>query len=259
MFFKLQEIKMNSNLHSVEIDPLATFDYPQYSNYPQQPYPSQYQNTYNYDLKIQYPINCNKEDIHTKDIIDVKENSNVKENVDQNKQTKVKKETKGRERKSFLSEKIADSDFPFYGCAVCNISFKLLSELDKHITTHKDRITSYGLRLKNQLKRKKMRKEQKKLKKLKKSLKKMQNGTEIDIKPEDGYIGNTKTVDYKQNEVENKLDSKLTEVKENSTKDEPQKDNNLEKMFKCFACQKQFTLSYYLKLHVRSHTGKLEY
>lgn len=31
---------------------------------------------------------------------------------------------------------------------------------------------------------------------------------------------------------------------------------NLQKIYKCFACQKQFTLSYYLKLHVRSHTGK---
>ncbi|KPJ16396.1 Zinc finger protein 26 [Papilio machaon] len=261
---------MNSNIQNgVDIDPLATYDYSQFPNYAQHIYTGvTYQNTYNnYDVQnIQYPTNCNinKEHTDSKSELTNENCDNVKENENQNEQPtkKIKKDIKRKEKKSFLSEKIADSNFPFYGCAVCNISFKLLSELDKHITTHKDRITSYGLRLKNQMKRKKMRKEQKKLKKLKKSIKKENNVTEIEIKPEDGYIGDTKTVDYKATDSineQNNIDSKLIRTDNKKNNDDPQKDNNLEKMFKCFACQKQFTLSYYLKLHVRSHTDEKPY
>ncbi|CAG4936357.1 unnamed protein product [Parnassius apollo] len=169
----------------------------------------------------------------------------------------------------------------------------MLAELDIHIATHKDRITSYGLRLKNQIKRKKLRKEQKKLKKLKKAIKKEKVFEfDVEIKPEDGYIGNVKAEQFKpehndiinndhqktnalingENEVienQSKIDIPLTEAqsdckeksKENNKRknDKDQTDYNIEKMFKCFACQKQFMLSYYLKLHVRSHTDEKPY
>ncbi|XP_013174448.1 PREDICTED: zinc finger protein 91-like [Papilio xuthus] len=244
---------MNPNIQNgTDIDPLATYDYTQFPNY-QQLYTDV---TYNYDVQ-NITTNCTNEHKDSKsELTDKIENCNVKENLNENEQTLIKKEIKHKVKKSFLSEKIADSNFPFYGCAVCNISFKLLTDLDKHIITHKNRITSYGLRLKNQMKRKKMRKEQKKLKKLNKTIKKEKNQIEIEIKTEDGYIGDIKTVDYKLTDTE-QIDSKSTGCKENNTI--PQKDDNLEKMFKCFACQKQFTLSYYLKLHVRSHTDEKPY
>lgn len=308
------------NLNSAEIDPLATYDYQAYASYAPtaissnvSAYQSSGEPYHNYGVKSEsflYHTNYvnshnneatsksseNKSNV-TGNITNVSINklnenpSDVKENtaehLNKNKEPpprkRIKKERKNGQRTNCLSEKIADSDFPFYGCAVCNISFKLLADLDRHIATHKDRITSYGLRIKNQIKKKKLRKEQKKLKKLKK-LKKVKNENqvkmEIEIKPENGYIGDTKAEEYKQDlnernsyqypsaEVkgenkagENQLDFKSpSECKENESKEKTKetKDNtdyNLEKMFKCFACQKQFTLSYYLKLHVRSHTG----
>ncbi|XP_068625837.1 zinc finger protein 493-like [Battus philenor] len=283
---------MNLNI-SVEVDPLATYDFPQFSNYPP-PMMITYQNTntsfQNYVIKNETcqlatcangyynetnNINTEIKNLPPEDANNVsKTNVNCNnepvgsQNIDQTVENKViKKESKnGKDKKSnYLSEKIADSNFPFYGCAVCNISFILLTELDRHIATHKDRITSYGLRLKNQMKRKKLRKEQKKLKKLKKTIKKEKKiEIEIEIKPEGGYIGNMKTEDYKVDDsrvdgVNPTPDLSKKEIVSSKTSEKTDKDINIEKMFKCFACQKQFTLSYYLKLHVRSHTDEKPY
>lgn len=95
-----------------------------------------------------------------------------------------------KERSKYFSEKITEKDFKFYGCSVCDINFKELHELDNHVVIHKDRITSYDLRIKNQIKKKIMKKEKKKNKKLKKKRVKVENeNNEIEIKPEDGFIG----------------------------------------------------------------------
>ncbi|XP_060809079.1 zinc finger protein Xfin [Amyelois transitella] len=243
---------------------------------------------------------------------------------------KIKKE-KGK-KSSYFSEKILDNDFKFYGCSVCNISFISLQELDQHILIHKDRITSYGLKIKKQMKRKTLEKEQKKKKKLMKEVK-IEGNLDIEIKPEDGYIGNEKASEYGVNKNENNgniisnfsngtdsisygnnstdngnmganngntlnnsgpkgteslnrgnncnqnvgmdngnssyvdSDSKsdvkesIANVKEvvDNKPDSKEDDNNLAKIYKCFACLKQFTLSYYLKLHVRSHTDEKPY
>ncbi|KAL4714836.1 hypothetical protein ACJJTC_002695 [Scirpophaga incertulas] len=178
---------------------------------------------------------------------------------------KVKKEK--NKKSSYWSEKITDHNFKFYGCSVCNISFETLANLDQHVTIHKDRITSYDLKIKNMLKRKKMKEEKKKLKKLKKC-KKDEPAPEVEIKPEDGYIGSEKASDYNDgvSNNENKPTNVENDVKpvsngslvENNSNDDKDK-LNLEKIYKCFACQKQFTLSYYLKLHVRSHTDEKPY
>lgn len=157
-----------------------------------------------------------------------------------------------KEKKSFVSQKITEEGYPFYGCAVCNISFPTLRELDSHVTTHKGRLTSYDLRVKNQMKKKRLKKEQKKLKKRKKEAM-----PDIEIKPEDGYIGNEKASEFglNNNDTEHKKDAEeLSKEQEKA-----QESMNLEKIYKCFACQKQFVLSYYLKLHVRSHTGEFKF
>ncbi|XP_045530471.1 zinc finger protein 431-like [Pieris brassicae] len=157
-----------------------------------------------------------------------------------------------KEKKSFVSQKITQEGYPFYGCAVCNISFPTLRELDSHVATHKGRTTSYDLRVKNALKKKRLKKEQKKLKKMKKET----CLPDIDIKPEDGYIGNEKATEFglNNNDVKNKSNPEELKPQEKSTES-----TNLEKIYKCFACQKQFILSYYLKLHVRSHTDEKPY
>ncbi|XP_072941167.1 uncharacterized protein [Epargyreus clarus] len=173
-----------------------------------------------------------------------------------------------KERSNYWSEKITDKDYPFYGCSVCNICYVDLADLDKHVATHKDRITSYDLRVKNQLKRKKLKKEKKKLKKLGKEIKK-EDLLDIEIKPEDGYIGNEKAAEYENKDIVKpesggSNDNKTEDLNKEGNKEEPKVEYNkdllnLEKIFKCFACQKQFTLSYYLKLHVRSHTDEKPY
>ncbi|XP_050676470.1 zinc finger protein 699-like [Leptidea sinapis] len=168
------------------------------------------------------------------------------------------KKTIKKEKKSFVSEKITDTDFPFYACSVCDITFLLQRELDSHVTEHKDRITSYDLKIRNQLRKKKLKKEKKK-----KKLKEEVANVTIEIKPEEGYIGSKKASDVaneekfvpndKMNDVIKKQDLLMT--------DEAKRKEllNLEKIYKCHACKKQFSLSYYLKLHVRSHTDEKPY
>ncbi|CAH2062493.1 unnamed protein product, partial [Iphiclides podalirius] len=315
------EIKMNPN-SAFEVDPLANYEYQTYGNCAPPPpnsnlgpYQTANEPYYNYHIKTEpylFPRDCDNghnnelssNSTETKANVadntsnfsisqlneypnDVKENTaeNLNVNSPPVASKKIKKECKNGQRSNYMSEKIADSDFPFYGCAVCNISFKLLGDLDRHIATHKERITSYGLRIKNQIKRKKLRKEQKKLKKLMKVKKEKQVKIEIEIKPEDGYIGDTKvedckpevdTCNYYQYPVAESKDKSIADVNQFGKKNQSEcKENenigkskdktlqpgdyNLEKMFKCFACQKQFTLSYYLKLHVRSHTDEKPY
>ncbi|XP_048003875.1 zinc finger protein 436-like [Leguminivora glycinivorella] len=129
--------------------------------------------------------------------------------------------------------------------------------------------------MKNKQKKKQLKKEQKKLKKLKKEVK----TEEIEIKPEDGYIGNEKATDFVENtvapdnvtqskndninvNVNNEIVSKVdnvNNVKSAETEKEVEYNKDLEKIYKCSACNKQFSLSYYLKLHVRSHTDEKPY
>ncbi|KAH9642253.1 hypothetical protein HF086_000500 [Spodoptera exigua] len=220
------------------------------------------------------------------------------ENLNIQPTSKRKKKDKKGEKSTFCSEKITDASFKFYGCAVCNISYSALHELDQHVTIHKNRMTSYRLRLRNQFKKKQIKKEKKKLKKLNKI--KKESEPYIEIKPEDGYIGNEKASDFvTNNEIENNgnvnngnsvvdnqnsqfnggMNSVNNDVQNSdslsngdmcngvdkvngSVEDKSMNEtemNNLEKIYKCFACLKQFTLSYYLKLHVRSHTDEKPY
>lgn len=360
---------------NMDVDPLS-YEYPSYS-YPhpaQYPYPVKDETYYpNYipnghpDYNQLTPLQSKEETENKTEIKDVK--------TVPTRRRKVKDKAI---KSAYCSEKITDAGFPFYGCSVCNISYKALHELDQHVTIHKNRMTSYRLRLRNQYKKKQLKKEKKRLKKIIKK----EIAIEIEIKPEDGYIGNEKAADFINNEFEQKpeyhgedtksgisslnlnlshdsglkvdslnngnganiggvsngnegnvggvgyskganVDSKsdigangdgksdangakvgdiskangpnvgsvknanvvpnvgdktkankanvgrvgetngVTEgnrkgVCDNSmSKDEEIELNNLEKIYKCFACRKQFTLSYYLKLHVRSHTGKI--
>ncbi|KAL0808347.1 hypothetical protein ABMA28_012832 [Loxostege sticticalis] len=280
---------MNQNM--VEMDPLSSYEYPAYDSYNPMiaPPPPPMVPVYNYDVKIEHPPimnheffnhflhnvtenNVNQDKVLT-NLNEAPNTNNDAQNCNNDNDVKpvIKKEKQRGKRSSYWSEKITDNSFKFYGCAICNVSYPSLAELDQHVTIHKDRLTSYDLKLKNLMKRKKLKKEQKKLKKLKGKLKKEEK-PDFDIpeiKPEDGYIGNEKAAEYNgdssnqnnENQPSNSTDDKK-DVKPN-TSDNGKNDNvidkNLEKIYKCFACLKQFTLSYYLKLHVRSHTDEKPY
>lgn len=306
------------NVNSSEMDPLSSYNY----TYPSHDSNIMYLPPYPYNMKPEYqpnnhfntvlnpmvyanPVAPNEQNILTNHIEanainnvpsenshKVQENQTVlteqtAEEVDTKEHIKLlpdmTKRKKGKGRTStYWNKKIQDANFPFYGCTICNISFQKIQDLDQHITIHKGRLTSYGIRLRNKSKKKQLKKEQKPLKKSKK--KKIKNELPLEIKPEDGYIGNEKAVDFVQNNenlVNNQNNDGQTnqETLQNENKDcdklqNPQNENNgsqndnskqtkeletedsrLQKLFKCFACQKQFSLSYYLKLHVRSHTG----
>lgn len=304
---------------NMEVDPLSSYEYPAYNSYAAQsyPYPSKlqqsiyqaYQQTntnYNNLLPTQphEPITNPLPTLQT--TIDTKIPPKNEETGSKPVLKKRRKEKNGQ-KSTFCSEKIKDATFKFYGCSVCNISYDALHELDQHVTVHKNRMTSYRLRLRNQFKKKQMKKEKKRLNKKVKIKKELD--VEFEIKPEDGYIGEQKAADVLSNGInadserngnkdsensaieachsqinsnnvtssnnesqnnETNTTSKGTGNNENSvlsnglSTNSKDKENsmaeadlhNLEKIYKCFACQKQFTLSYYLKLHVRSHTGE---
>lgn len=262
---------MNSN--ATEVDPLSSqsqyslnnfHNFESYDNlqYPYTVNVEQCQNAYNYYNKPQSNMKNSQENRNS-------ENSEIKKNDVKTTDNKdiaipnIGKQKIKKERSKYFSEKITEKDFPFYGCALCNLSYQTLHELDTHVLIHKERVTSYDLRIKNQMKKRKLKKEMKKNKKLKKAIK-TEIDLEIEIKPEDGYIGNEKATEFinngesdNQSLKENKIDTKTDKKKvtDNTKAKDKGKDEELQKIYKCFACQKQFTLSYYLKLHVRSHTG----
>ncbi|XP_022835514.1 zinc finger protein 43-like [Spodoptera litura] len=292
---------------NMEMDPLS-YDYPTYSyQAPTYPYPNKLQamyqayaqtntnfvptmhNTQHNTHNIPEPVKPNP--VLPTSQTEVKEvNSN--DNVIQPTSKRKKKDKKG-EKGTFCSEKITDASFKFYGCSVCNISYSALHELDQHVTIHKNRLTSYRLRLRNQFKKKQIKKEKKKLKKLSKI--KKESEMDVEIKPEDGYIGSEKAADLvMNNEIENNgnvnngnsvidnqssqfnsVNGELSNVSNDNSlnngdmcnkvdrvNDKSMNEteiNDMEKIYKCFACNKQFTLSYYLKLHVRSHTDEKPY
>ncbi|KAI5634114.1 zinc finger protein Xfin [Phthorimaea operculella] len=210
----------------------------------------------------------------------IEEEIDTKENIKLLPQHRKRVPKKKGKTSNYWNKKIEDKNFPFYGCTICNVSYSSIQELDEHVTIHEGRITSYDIRVRNKIKRKEKIKQLKKIKKLGKLLKKEKGvnkkekdvNLDVEIKPEDGYIGNEKATEYTQNT--DNTNQELP-VKENTTdvntdksniKDKGDKvivnepdDPRLLKLFKCFACQKQFSLSYYLRLHVRSHTDEKPY
>lgn len=308
------------NVNPSEMDPLSAYNY----TYPNHDSNMVYLPHYSYNVKPEYsPINHYNGVVHpmaytnsivpsaiqtnhaqsnlinnvpTVDAQNVEETPTVPieqptEEVDTKEHIKllpdITKRKKGKGKtSSYWNKKIQDTNFPFYGCTICNISFQKIQDLDQHVTIHKGRLTSYDIRLRNKSKKKKLKKEQRRLKKLGKPVK---NEFPIEIKPEDGYIGNDKATEYIQNNEnlvnnENNDKTKPDKLQENNDCDNVSNSQNvhnnlqdksqsndvteqikelaaedprLQKLFKCFACQKQFSLSYYLKLHVRSHTGNI--
>ncbi|CAK1555984.1 unnamed protein product [Leptosia nina] len=227
-----------------DVDPLGAFSYLTYNNYGQFTTTNQYPYSFQYPVKPESAVNPPVTDSSNKP--EERNTGNKDPSIEPSTDVKpiVSNGRVKKEKKKFISQKITEEGYPFYGCAVCNISFSSLRELDTHVIIHKERVTSYDLRVKNQLKKKKLKKEQKKLKKKKKDGLKV---LDIEIKPEDGYIGSEKVSDVSLNNNEN--ENKRVETE----------NDMFLKIYKCFACQKQFTLSYYLKLHVRSHTDEKPY
>ncbi|KOB77837.1 Uncharacterized protein OBRU01_03366 [Operophtera brumata] len=196
------------------------------------------------------------------------EEEDIKPDISKIKLKRVKK-LKGK-TSNYWNKKVTDKDFKFYGCSVCNISFQDLKELDAHVTMHSNRVTSYDIRVQNLKKRKQLMKQKKK----KKRESKVKNEFELEIKPEDGYVGTEKAAEYNaqmdimKNEDEKKFEDvakeELADVKndvktiENGEMDK-KKGNQKDEVYKCFACNKKFALSYYLKIHVRSHTDEKPY
>ncbi|OWR48799.1 hypothetical protein KGM_215004 [Danaus plexippus plexippus] len=259
---------MNEDM-TADVDPLST-----YLSYPLNNYssPLEYQNAvkqenygfslYDNTITQQAPVdNGSVINGTADDKIDISSGNNEQNNtnttplVDFKPCLPTRRRKINKEKSSYFSEKIMDKDFPFYGCAVCNINFKTLHELDSHVPIHKDRITSYDLRIKNQIKKKKLQKEMRKNKKAKKNIKK-EFSVEIDIKPEDGYIGDKKASEFitesdNQSSKENNVNIEHNEENQQngpsklSTLDKNDEDlakrqerMNLQKIYKCFACQK---------------------
>lgn len=306
---------------NMDIDPLS-YEYPGYSY----PHPAQYTYPVKDETYYQNYVPNGHTDYKQLTPLQSKEETDNKPETKDVKTVPTRRKKDKRVKSAYCSEKITDEGFPFYGCSVCNISYKALHELDQHVTIHKNRMTSYRLRLRNQYKKKQLKKEKKRLKKIIKK----EMSIEIEIKPEDGYIGNEKASDFITNNeqkpefhgedtksglsnVNLSLNTKSNDNRLNinsisngngvnvsvsgngvngenvikdkglnsgktshgsngvsetngkaasengNSKDEESELNNLEKIYKCFACHKQFTLSYYLKLHVRSHTGEIYY
>ncbi|KAJ2939988.1 hypothetical protein O0L34_g6697 [Tuta absoluta] len=217
---------------------------------------------------------------------DKSQNQNIDEEIDTKENIKLLPQHRKRVPKkkgktsNYWNKKIEDKNFLFYGCTICNISYSTIQELDEHVTIHEGRITSYDIRVRNKIKRKEKIKQLKKIKKLGKLLKKEKGvskkekevNLDVEIKPEEGYIGNEKATEYTQNTDNTTHDIPVKENTSDANTDksvvtskgaklkvnEPD-DPRLLKLFKCFACQKQFSLSYYLRLHVRSHTDEKPY
>lgn len=154
-------------------------------------------------------------------------------------------------KSSYWNKKITEKDFAFYGCSICNIAYTDLQKLDQHVVIHSNRLTSYDLRLINLKKRKRLKKAKKKLKKNSKIKK---EECEVEIKPEDGYIGTEKVSEFNGDVKTVKIAKENNENNPANSKSENQPGHV--NVYKCFGCNKQFAISYYLRIHVRSHTGK---
>ncbi|XP_049883212.1 zinc finger protein 567-like isoform X3 [Pectinophora gossypiella] len=298
------------------MDPLSNYDY-SYSNYDQMPthdfmysvkmeplhqavtnhIPDPYANMYPTDYQNNDKPVTGTENQVTESNNDIGETAQGNENQkqvdeeDSKEHLKYLTEPKRRLKRkgktsTYWNKKVEDKNFPFYGCTICNVSFSTIQDLDQHVTVHKGRITSYDIRVRNQIKRKEKIKEMKRLKKLGKKIK-TEGLTDIEIKPEDGYIGNEEASKYNDSEKNDHVNNENTDInsenvnqnvvnnengattaskrgkggKKNNKKSKlgVPEDPRLLKLFKCFACQKQFSLSYYLKLHVRSHTDEKPY
>lgn len=232
------------------------------------------------------------------DIVKTEQESIVKLKVKKKKDKSKKKRLYKQKANEDFQEKENPEGVPYYACAVCEVKYSTVEGLYNHVLGHKDRLTSWDLRVKNQKLKKKRKKEEKRLKKA--QIK--QEGIKVpeEVKLPDSIStskdtsfdsGNQSTSlksgDGTQNTIlpsindkknisspsPGKPDSKSPSKTKNKAKDKKAKDNkegeinmemdavqrqalNLEKIFKCGHCNKQFHLGYYLKLHVRSHTGK---